>query len=303
MLKRAWQDIGFQYHEVPDLINVHVRCICPLITDLPRMIGKVRVVHKESMTDTKSELQHIDVDEELVPHVHAKTILIVFAVALVYFAQVVNLVGVGAFGRDVAQVVGGVDKAGWLVSVVTIMTVVLGPPVSQAADYWGRRWFLIVLTAWGCIGSVIMSRATSMNMAIAGQVIAGLAYGAQPLLHAVASEVLPHRYRAGAQACVNIGSGLGAVTSILVGASLMKGNPDGFRAFWYMTAGCYAAAALVCVILYTPPPRELQLSLSFEEKLRRLDWVGYVLLAFGLVLFVMGLSWAENPCSWPPPFR
>ena len=38
----------------------------------------------------------IEDQEELVPHLHAKTFLTVFAVCLIYFAQLINLVGAGA---------------------------------------------------------------------------------------------------------------------------------------------------------------------------------------------------------------
>jgi len=82
------------------------------------------------------------------------------------------------------------------------MTTVLGPIVSQASDYWGRKWFLIVPTIFGAIGSAVVSRASSMSMLIAGTSLIGCAFGAQPLLHTVASEVLPRRWRSWAQACV-----------------------------------------------------------------------------------------------------
>ncbi len=38
----------------------------------------------------------IEDDDEPVPHLHAKTFLVVFAVCLIYFAQLVNVVGAGA---------------------------------------------------------------------------------------------------------------------------------------------------------------------------------------------------------------
>jgi hypothetical protein len=37
-----------------------------------------------------------DNDGELVPHLHGKTYLTVFAVCLIYFAQLINVVGAGA---------------------------------------------------------------------------------------------------------------------------------------------------------------------------------------------------------------
>jgi hypothetical protein len=51
------------------------------------------------------------------------------------------------------------------------------------------------------------------------------------------------------------------------------------------------------VVFYTPPLRELQTELSLKEKLNRLDWIGYALLGSGLVLFMIALFWAQNPCE------
>lgn len=133
------------------------------------------------------------------------------------------------------------------------MTTVLGPPFSLAADYWGRRWFLIILTGCGAIGSVVVARATSMNMAIVGEVIISISYGAQPLLHAVASELLPRKYRAYAQAAANLGANAGAMTVLLVGGALMRNsNHEGFRNYWYFATAAYTIAAILCVCFVQP---------------------------------------------------
>jgi MFS family permease len=194
--------------------------------------------------------------------------------------------------------VGGSDKTVWLSQAIVILTVVLGPPVSQAADLWGRKWFLVVLTACGFVGSMVVARATSMGMAIAGEVICGLVYGSQPLLYAVVSEILPRKYRPAAQGGINASLGLGGLTALLAGSTMIKKYAEGFRVFWYLVAAILAVSALIFAILYNPPLRPLQKSLTAGEKLRRLDWVAYFLLATGTVLFVMALSWAENPYPW-----
>ena len=237
-----------------------------------------------------------DEEQEHVPHLHAKTYLIVFTVAMVYLAQVINLVGTGAFAQAIGVTVGGSEDAFWLVAVTAIETVVFSPPVSQIADYWGRRWALIIPTFCGVIGSIIVARASSMNMAIGGVVVLGIAYGAQPLLHAVASEVLTHRNRVTAQAAVNIGSGLGGIIGLLAGAAMTR-NPAGFRNFWYLSAGVFALCTVLIFFVYTPPLTELQKSLSFKDKMRKLDSIGYALLTCGLVLFMTSLFIAENHCE------
>jgi FtsH-binding integral membrane protein len=195
--------------------------------------------------------------------------------------------------------VGGSADTIWLASSLTILTVVLCPPVSEAADYWGRRWFLIGLTLCGAIGCIIVARANSMSMAIAGEVVAGISFGAQSLLHAVASEVVPRKYRPVAQGAVNVASCCGGVTALLVGGAMTRNNnPEGFRNYWYLATAVYVLAAVLCFILYNPPPQKAQLAFTNAEKLGKLDWIGYVLLASGLVLFCVALSWSQNPYSW-----
>ena len=66
-----------------------------------------------------------------------------------------------------AAVVGGADISGWMLTALTITFVVFAPPVSQASDYWGRRWLLIILSMTGCVGTIITSRAQSVRTILA----------------------------------------------------------------------------------------------------------------------------------------
>ncbi|KAK1496159.1 PEP5 [Colletotrichum tamarilloi] len=243
--------------------------------------------------------ESIEGSDEPVPHLHAKTFLTVFAVCFIYFAQLINVVGAGAQTQNIAAVLGESDKSVWLTSTIAIMTVVLSPIVSQAADYWGRRWFLIGLTACGVVGSIVVARASTMGMAIAGFTITGCSYGAQPLLHAVASEVLPRRYRPWAQAADNLSAAMGGLVALLAGGALTRnGNAAGVRNYWYMATAIYFVATALVLTLYNPPKTANETRFSVSEKLAKLDWVGYALLSSGLVLFCMGLSWSQNPYPW-----
>ncbi|CAM1506340.1 Fc.00g059810.m01.CDS01 [Cosmosporella sp. VM-42] len=235
------------------------------------------------------------------PHLHAKTFLAITAMGLIYFAQLVSLVGAGAQGQTIAGHFGKSGDSIWFSAAITIFTVVLGPIVSQAADYWGRKWFLVGLTFCGAIGSVIVSRATTINMAIAGFCVIGLSFGAQPLLHTVTSEVLPRRYRAYGQAVDMASVGLGSICGLLVGGALNRTHdPNGFRYYYYMTMAWYIIASGICAYSYSPPmtPKQIEFQGRLVDKLRMLDWIGYALLAAGLVLFCVGLAWSQNPYPW-----
>ncbi|KAK3934549.1 siderophore iron transporter [Diplogelasinospora grovesii] len=242
--------------------------------------------------------------DEPVPHLHAKTFLAVIAVCMIYMAQLVNLVGAGAQGQIIAGHFHDTANVVWFSAPITILTVVLGPIVSQAADYWGRKWFLVILTLFGAVGSVVVARADSMNMAIAGFCIIGIAYGTQPLLHVVTSEVLPRRWRAYGQAADMISNAVGSVLGLYVGAALNRTSDptsDGFRYYYYMTMACFLVAAVLCAVVYNPPPLAKQTQFTNKEKLAKLDWIGYFFLATGLVLFSVGLSYSKNPYEWSDP--
>ena len=211
------------------------------------------------------------------------------------------LIGSGFFAQSLGQLFGGSDRTVWLSTSINILTTALCPPVSQAADYWGRKWFLIGSQTCGLAGSIIISRAQSMDTIIGGFIVIGICSGTQSLSFAVVSEVLPRRYRPFAQTSLNLTSGLAAIIVICMGGSLVRVDKDNYRNFFYLVAAIFGAATIAVIICYNPPPRELQESLSTSEKLRRLDWVGYLLLTPGLVLFCIALAWSQNPYHWNGP--
>ena len=138
-----------------------------------------------------------------------------------------------------------------------------------------------------------------MATALGGQILSGVACAAQPLVHAIPSEVIPRRFRALAQAGVNISIALSAVIVLLAGGALTRnGNHAGFRVMFYINAGLFGAGTLAVALLYKPPLRETQTAYTQRQKLARLDWIGLLLLSSGLTLFCMALVWSQNPYSW-----
>lgn len=128
----------------------------------------------------------------------------------------IAVVGAGFLAPPITELFGASSLSIWPSSIVSIFTTVLTPPVSQAADYWGRKWFLVVLMACGFAGSLVIGRTTSISMVICGFCLVGLSFGSQSLIFAVVSEVLPRKNRPIAQGTVNTGAGLAAVIALLM---------------------------------------------------------------------------------------
>ena len=126
-----------------------------------------------------------------------------------------------------------------------------------------------------------------------------ISFGSQPLLLAVVSEVLPRKHRPTAQATSNNSGILGGIVGVVMGGALVRhGNAENYRIYFYVLAAIFAVSAIGCALCYDPPLRELQMSLTTAEKLRRLDWIGYALFTPGLILFCMALVWSNNPYEW-----
>jgi len=100
-----------------------------------------------------------------------------------------------------------------------------------------------------------------------------------------------------AQGGLNAAGGIGGIVGLLGGISLTNNSPFGWRKIWYIVTALNGFSGIVIFALYKPRKLPLQ-SLSFEEKIRRLDWVAFILLGIGLILFCMGLSWGDSPYPW-----
>lgn len=216
-----------------------------------------------------------------------------------YVAQLLAIVGAGILAQPIGKLFDAPSETVWFGAAINILNASLGPPASQAADYWGRRWLLIGFAVCGCVGAIIISRAQNMGTAIAGFAVMSMASGGLSLMHAVVSEVLPRKIRPTAQATINTTAGVGAVAGLLTGGALVKdGNLENYRTYWYIIAGVYICAVLGIFAGYNPPKRHLEVSLTMREKIHSLDSVGYLLLPPGLVLASVALSWYRNPYAF-----
>lgn len=219
------------------------------------------------------------------------------SIAGVYFATIVHITGSGLLAQSIAKELRGPSLSVWVSLGITIPPACLGPTISLAADFWGRKWLVTSCMMMGFIGALIVSRASGIEQAIAGQVIAGFAQPGQALVHAIISEITPRKYRPYAQMTLMISVGLGAVTSLYVAGAFAQHNQQGFRNFMYFAAALYFCIAAVMAVMYRPAPRTIQ-HLTLSEKIQRFDIGGSLLTLVGFLGLCIGLGWSNNPYKW-----
>ena len=114
----------------------------------------------------------------------------------------------------------------------------------------------------GIVGAIISAYARTMAMFIAGFCVGGFGFGTQGLFLAVASEVLPRKYRSWA----NAANAFGSIFALSVGGYFVS-KPGVFRTYLYICAAIYAAALSIIIVFYHPAPRDVQITLTFKQNL------------------------------------
>lgn len=209
----------------------------------------------------------------------------------------VHITGSGLLSQSIVAAVGGSALVTWLTLVIVIYIIILGPSTAQAADLFGRKWFVVGGTAAGVVGCIITSRSTSIDMAITGQAIAGIAQVTQGVTTAIMSEILPRKYRPVAQGIIMTSVGLGSIVALYVGGALCRTNPEGFRIFFYFNAAIFFVTSIIFAVFYNPPLREAQ-QLSVRARLRQFDYGGTFFTLVAFLGISIGLGWSQNPYGW-----
>ncbi|KAL8930556.1 MAG: hypothetical protein Q9208_000740 [Pyrenodesmia sp. 3 TL-2023] len=189
----------------------------------------------------------------------------------------------------------------WLASAYYIANSVLQPLAGKLTDIYGRRAGLVLCNALFCAGNLICGLARSESVIILGRVVAGLGGGglnAIPLF--IANDLVPLRRRGVWQGlnniCFGVGSGLGGIYGGWLNDTI------GWRAAFLILVPLTLLSTLLVAILVRLPTTEVKTDEeSVEEKWRRVDVLGSLVLVSAIVLLLVGLNSGGNTVRWNHP--
>lgn len=143
------------------------------------------------------------------------------------------------------------------------------------------------------IGNIIGASAQSVNQLIGTNCCNGLAAAGQLSFNVIIGELVPNKQRGPFNALILSTSIPFAVFGPPVARALFENTSLQWR--WSYILGCIinTLAAGMYWLCYHPPSYE-QLHIGGKSKRRQLielDWIGILLFAAGLVLFLVGLNW------------
>ncbi|OQV08550.1 hypothetical protein CLAIMM_12803 [Cladophialophora immunda] len=185
----------------------------------------------------------------------------------------------------------------------------------RLSDKFGRRWFVIAASSTALVGAIIAATAKTMNTLIVANVFMGLGGGVHTCHGLTVGEVVPNKWKflgvATASSFNILPTGFGAFIGMRCsGLRVLYTKPEIFTALklvreynwryiYYIFIPCMGLCILLQFLCYRPPSfRQLHGTRTRGEELRRIDYVGILLMVAGILLFLLGVSWGGQPLPW-----
>ncbi|MBT0993563.1 MFS transporter [Cellulomonas sp. DKR-3] len=177
-------------------------------------------------------------------------------------------------------------NASWVVTATLLGAAVAMPVTGRLADIVGKKPVLVVSAAILLAGSLVCAVSSSFPLVLTGRVLQGMAMGFIPVAISLAKEVAPPHLTNTAVAGISATLGVGGALGLPLAAWIAQ-DFDWHTLFWL--SAVLAALILVGTATLLPHVR--------DEHPARLDVVGAVGLAVGLVAVLVGVS-KGNEWGW-----
>ncbi|RDL36049.1 putative multidrug resistance protein fnx1 protein [Venustampulla echinocandica] len=175
----------------------------------------------------------------------------------------------------------------WVTNVFFLTSAAVQPLFGQLANVFGRRWVTMSIVALFTLGSGIAGGATNGAMLIAGRAIQGMGSGGiNMIVDVIISDLVPLRERGNYMAFVLIVYFVGMALGPYVGGALV----DSLN--WRWVGG--VSMVMIFLFLRVQSNKEM----SFAQKLRRIDYVGNLLLIASTVSILYALTYGGALTPW-----
>jgi EmrB/QacA subfamily drug resistance transporter len=212
-------------------------------------------------------------------------LLTMFLAALDQTIVATALPTIGRQFQDVANL-------SWVITAYLLASTAVAPVFGTLCDIYGRRAMIITALSLFIVGSVLCALAPNMPILILARGLQGLGGGGiMPVVQTVISDVISPRERGQYQAYFS---------AVWLVAGLLGPVIGGFFAdhlHWSMIFWINIPLATAALALLLPKMARLPV----YHRLRKVDWLGGVLLMASAVVFMLVLTWGGHRLSWLSP--
>ncbi|KAJ1803951.1 hypothetical protein LPJ75_005729, partial [Coemansia sp. RSA 2598] len=185
----------------------------------------------------------------------------------------------------------------WITTSFLLASTAMQPLYGRISDIFGRIETITCGLVVFLAGSAVCGASTSMGMLIGGRVVQGLgASSLMSLTMVIISDISIERERG---KITSVFSAIWAASSVLgpVFGGVFTQSKGGWPWVFYFSLPVGGVAGIFIVLfLRLPRPQG-----SFKEKLKRLDFLGMVVLVGGMVMLMLALSFGGDSHPWDSP--
>ncbi|EMD39089.1 hypothetical protein CERSUDRAFT_104356 [Gelatoporia subvermispora B] len=209
------------------------------------------------------------------------------------FLSAMDLTGVSTILPTVTADLNGGDKYTWIGSAYALASTAILPLTGGLADIFGRKPVMLVAIVLFALGSALAGAAQNINMLIAARTIQGIGGGSiTNMTSIIISDLVPLAERGLFQGILGLTWSLASGIGPPIGGALAE--KASWRWLFYINlpiTGIAFTLVLLFLRVRTPPG-------TFQEKVRRVDWYGNLIIIAGTTVAVLGLTWAGGRYSW-----
>ncbi|KAJ7840764.1 iron permease [Mycena leptocephala] len=183
----------------------------------------------------------------------------------------------------------------WIGSAYSLAGTAFLPFAGHLANIFGRRPILLASLLLFALGSALCGGAQSMAMLIGGRTVQGIGSGGiLALTEIILSDLVPLRQRGAYQGMIGLIWSVASVLGPVVGGAFTQRKSFTWRGLFYLNLPLTGITIILCLLF-------LDLKIphsSFRDKMRRIDWVGNLLVVASSTSFLLGLTWGGIRFPW-----
>ncbi|KAJ3552511.1 hypothetical protein NM688_g4116 [Phlebia brevispora] len=181
----------------------------------------------------------------------------------------------------------------WVASAYALASTALLPASGGMAEVFGRRITMLITLGLFALGSALSGAAQSMNWLIAARTVQGAGGGGILALGSIViSDLVSLKERGLYNGMIGITWAFAAGLGPIVGGAFADAGK--WRWLFYINLPITGFAAfLVFVFMKLRTPRG-----NFRDKIRRMDWIGNIIIIASSTACVVGLTWGGVKFAW-----
>ncbi|KAA6407165.1 MAG: Major facilitator superfamily general substrate transporter [Lasallia pustulata] len=182
----------------------------------------------------------------------------------------------------------------WVTNVFFLTSAAVQPLFGQLANIFGRRWLTMAIVALFTLGSGICGGASSGAMLIAGRAVQGMGSGGiNMIVDIIVSDLVPLRERGNYMAMVLTVYFVGTSLGPFVGGAIVDSTT--WRWVFYINLPVGGVSlAMIFIFLQVKYNKEM----TFRQKIKRIDYLGNVILIASTVAILYALTYGGTRYSW-----